>query len=369
VRFKALDGWRGVCALMVALHNFEYSQASSFVNNSALFVDFFFVLSGFVISHAYMLKLENHFDLGAFLLRRLGRLWPLHVVLLVVFVALDVLKIIIDSFLHPGFEVLPFQGPNSVGAIVRNLLLIQAVGIHTQISWNVPSWSISTEFWTYLVFSLACITSPRLPPAFVLTGAIALLAGGVIFLFSPNFLETNTEYAVFRCLYGFFIGHLIYRAWDATKDKLQIGGPIEILTIILVAGFVFICTDVMSMAAPIVFGFAVWVFAHENGVISKLLMTRPFVQLGLWSYSIYMVHWLIRDIMSGTVKIGSALLKGHAINAAFSWNGIDKAIAMDVVIIGYLVAVVAISAMTHRFIEQPGRKYFNRISENLRPKV
>jgi peptidoglycan/LPS O-acetylase OafA/YrhL len=113
----------------------------------------------------------------------------------------------------------------------------------------------------------------------------------------------------------------------------------------------------------------VWVFAHENGVISKLLMTRPFVQLGLWSYSIYMVHWLIRDIMFGTVKIGSALLKGHAINAAFSWNGIDKAIAMDVVIIGYLVAVVAISAMTHRFIEQPGRKYFNRISENLRPKV
>lgn len=55
-RFLVLDSWRGICALLVALFHFPTSSIisqSAFVGGSYLFVDFFFVLSGFVIASSY----------------------------------------------------------------------------------------------------------------------------------------------------------------------------------------------------------------------------------------------------------------------------------------------------------------------------
>ncbi len=55
-RFEALDGWRGICACLVVLFHFHgYSplNTSGLIRNSYLFVDFFFVLSGFVIACNY----------------------------------------------------------------------------------------------------------------------------------------------------------------------------------------------------------------------------------------------------------------------------------------------------------------------------
>lgn len=62
MRFDALDGWRGIAALMVSLFHFNayhHFVASPFIRNAHLYVDFFFVLSGFVIAHAYADKLTG----------------------------------------------------------------------------------------------------------------------------------------------------------------------------------------------------------------------------------------------------------------------------------------------------------------------
>jgi peptidoglycan/LPS O-acetylase OafA/YrhL len=131
-------------------------------------------------------------------------------------------------------------------------------------------------------------------PIFV-TGGIALLASGVLFFFSPTFLEANTNYAFFRCLYGFFVGRLVYKVWQTIP--IHSGGGIEAIVLLLTAGFVAVVgNDIMSMGAPLVFGLAVFIFAQGDGWLSSILSMRPFVQLGTWSYSIYMVHWLVRAI-------------------------------------------------------------------------
>src|SRR6185312_14754220 len=81
-RFRTLDGWRGVCALLVALHHFPahgFVYALPLVRNAWLLVDFFFVLSGFVIAYAYGARLSNGAQIKSFTLRRFLRLWPLHV--------------------------------------------------------------------------------------------------------------------------------------------------------------------------------------------------------------------------------------------------------------------------------------------------
>ena len=65
MRFTALDSRRGIGALAVASSHFKsvsYIHSTALVRHSYLFVDFFFVLSGFVIAHAYLDKLKTAGD-------------------------------------------------------------------------------------------------------------------------------------------------------------------------------------------------------------------------------------------------------------------------------------------------------------------
>lgn len=55
------------------------------MRNAYLFVDFFFVLSGFVIASTYQERIAGGFSVWRFMLLRLGRLYPLHIAVLVAF--------------------------------------------------------------------------------------------------------------------------------------------------------------------------------------------------------------------------------------------------------------------------------------------
>ena len=79
-RYEILDGLRGIAALMVVIfHLFEtYSKGAAFqiVNHGYLAVDFFFVLSGFVVGYAYDDRWDKMTTWG-FFKRRLTRLHPM----------------------------------------------------------------------------------------------------------------------------------------------------------------------------------------------------------------------------------------------------------------------------------------------------
>jgi peptidoglycan/LPS O-acetylase OafA/YrhL len=267
----------------------------------------------------------------------------------------------VAGLVHLNFDDSMTQEGHSLRTIATNLLLIQAFDIPSQLTWNAPSWSISTEFWTYLLFSMICLSTSGRRVSIFAMGGVALLASGVLFLFSPTFLETNTNYAFFRCLYGFFVGCLVYKAWQTIPTHG--GGSIEVLVVLLAVGFVVVVgNDIMSMIAPLIFGLAVFIFAQEDGWLSGILSTRPFVQLGTWSYSIYMVHWLVRNIMVRGNDIVEKLIERHAVPSYMSFSHVWT---MSVLLVGYLVVVVALAAVTYRFIEQPGRRFFNRRSGEL----
>ena len=144
-RFRALDSWRGICALCVAMLHFPnagFIHSSAIIQNAGRFVDFFFVLSGFVIAYAFRRQLEAG-ALLPFVIRRIGRLWPLHVTMLAVLVAIALVASL--AGLHISGEY--------YWAIPAHLTMTQSWGYLDFWSWNGPSWSISTEMFAYLLFA------------------------------------------------------------------------------------------------------------------------------------------------------------------------------------------------------------------------
>ena len=100
-RYQVLDAWRGICALLVAFVHVPVAHAwqnAEAFHSLQLFVDFFFVLSGFVICHAYGRRLDVDRDWPGFMIRRFGRVWPLHAAVLAGFAVIELLKLAAQAF-------------------------------------------------------------------------------------------------------------------------------------------------------------------------------------------------------------------------------------------------------------------------------
>lgn len=389
MRFPVLDGWRGLCALFVALFHFNASghfYLVPFVRGSYLFVDFFFVLSGFVITHAYIHRLNSTADGGNFLIRRLGRVWPLHAATLIAFIPLEMVKALAISG-----ETAAFTDRFAPSSILSNLFLVHSLGIEDGLTWNIPSWSISAEFLAYVTFAALCLLARR--TWLVTVSAVALSATGafVVMGWSDQYIDTSFDFGYFRCLYGFFTGHVAYRLFQATRGagllsrlpmrRPTVGSTIAGLSegLSLAAVIIFVATargNALSYASPLLFGLVVWVFAFEGGVISRLLAMRPFQWLGARSYSVYMVHALVIALYE-KAAVATQRLSGQPMFVEQATDGVeDRLISfgatwmMDFLALAYLGTVVAVASLTYRFVEIPGQSSFNALlSKRRKPAV
>jgi len=135
-------------------------------------VDLFFVLSGFILTYNYLdwfQRLERRAYLR-FLGFRFARIYPVHL-FTIGFLALPLVLAIAlgESLSHPENF--------SVEDLVRNLLLIHAWTTATLLNWNYPSWSISAEWFAYLLFPVVAFVIVRLrSPSVLLVSAFAAVA-------------------------------------------------------------------------------------------------------------------------------------------------------------------------------------------------
>lgn len=378
-RFVALDSWRGICALFVAsMHFTAYSHVYllAFTQNSWIFVDFFFVLSGFVISHTYQDRVRDRRELASFALRRFGRIWPLHVAMLVPLGLLELSKLYLT---HHGYsaERAPFTGDMSLRLLATNIALLQCIPPFGPPGWNGPSWSISVEYWTYIGFALIIIAfSSRHGLArgrSLWMFALVIVATSAILAFWPRSISVVYPFGFARCACSFAVGHFACRWWkQAQPSRLLTAGLIEIALVVSVIGFVSFAADTpVQFAAPLLFGIVVATFAGERGVVSHFLKTRPFVFLGRLSYSIYMVHWTLRALFQRVVAIW-AQHSGHNLTAIQSFDGQSQNVAVidgpwggDLLLIGFLGLVVFASVFTFRHIERPGQAASKRLAVRL----
>ena len=201
-RFAALDSWRGICALSVVLFHLNAgTHLHALLNNGYVAVDFFFVLSGFVIGSAYHDRIRDGADLARFSLRRVGRLYPLHLAVLLVYLALETGRLALHN---PA----AFTGERSWPAFFADLFLLQGFNAY-DLSWNMPAWSISIELWTNLAFAvLALALGRRLP--WLAAGLAAVMT--VLLALTPpvptpfSAREIDILNGAFQCVMEFFLG-------------------------------------------------------------------------------------------------------------------------------------------------------------------
>lgn len=369
-RYVALDSLRGICACMVVLLHFVtqgYIHALPAVQNGFLFVDFFFVLSGFVIGSSYGERLAGGFRIRDFMWLRLGRVYPLHFVMLMCFLAFE---IIFALFMADLGNRRPFEGIFSPVILGYSLLLVQIFFGPDATPWNGPSWSIAAEVWTYLIFAILLRYAFRFIMPLCLL--IALVATIVLSQLTDRYIAVFHDGALLRCMYGFALGIIGWRIADkvaSLRFGRGIDDLIEVAAVVVTILFVsYGAVGPVSLAAPLVFFFTVLVFSREQGLVSRMLKLAPFVLVGTLSYSIYMIHGFILYRFVNGLSVVEKLTGFDAVHSVGEHNSVGGgALFSDAMTVLFLAIVIFLSYLSYRFIELPGQRFSRDWLKRSRP--
>ncbi len=364
-RFEALDALRGICAMLVVLFHIPIYHAlkdfSGFANLQAC-VDVFFVLSGFVLSHAYGGNLVHEQDIRRFVWRRFVRLWPLHAFMLAVFILFEGAKYAYGQ-VNPAFgmDAMPFSTGHSFYEVLTNILFLQSFDLHPDMSWNGPAWSVAVEFYLSILFAIVLAFWPGRSRTIFL--GLGLFAGLLLYIASPDKLFVSTDFGVLRAALGFFFGCLIYDLRVHTPERLTMAGSLETATLVVLIGLgLTVQPGPTQYLFPIACALLVYVFSFGQGPVSQLLHMPIFQRLGLWSYSIYMIHTLVFQVLKTVAtfaenKTGLDLVGWHKAEKLVLIGTPSQALVPALVLC--VLLVLPFAALTYRLIEKPAMDRLN----------
>jgi len=312
-RFEVLDIFRGLFATLVFMfHLGPFAETpilnNSFVENSDMFVDFFFVLSGFVIAYSYQ-SLSDWQQFRLFLTKRIYRIYPLHLFMLLAFAGMEVAK----NLLNPYVKVNNLVNPaNNVTTFFTSLFLINSTPVPgvNDVSWNIPSWSISAEMMAYLVFGSLLVfihTSHQFGRRNIYYALIILVCLAGLSLVSGSLqINYSFNYGFLRGILGFFTGAICFNLFSNTHSKVRkwpsfLFSTAELVTLVLIT--VCICygeiMKPLGAVFEVLFFICIYTFSFEKGFISSLLKKVGLLHnLGKYSYSIYMTHALMISLFN-----------------------------------------------------------------------
>ena len=346
--YHLLDGLRGVAALMVIwYHVFEgYAFAGGTTidtfNHGYLAVDFFFILSGFVIGYAYDDRWGKNFTMKDFIKRRLIRLHPMVIMGAVVgaitfYIQGSVqwdgthigISMVMLSLLCTIFFIPAMPG---VGYEVR--------GNGEMFPLNGPCWSLFFEYIGNILYALFIrrLSNKALTIVVVLLGVA--LASFAIFNVSGygnigvgcTLDGVNFIGGLLRMLFPFSMGMLLSRNFKPMKLR----GAFWICTLVMIALFAVpylegtesICTNGMYEAFCIIIAFPILLWIGASGTTTDKKSTQICKFLGDISYPIYVIHypfmylfyaWLIKNQLFTLGETWQVALCVYAWNILFAY--------------------------------------------------
>jgi len=366
-KIEELESIRGIAAVLVVLFHMPFWNLQLYntpiIRNSYYMVDLFFVLSGFVMYLNYGERLRSMRDLLRFQLLRIGRLYPVHLLFLFVALSMAVAKWIASIKLG---MTLPNGGAfkdAGLQAFVEQLFLAHALGFsNNALSFNEPSWSISVEFYTYLVFGFVALTAQR---------AVRLGLCAVLSLVSLVLLQYGQGFVgnfsfILQCLAGYFMGCLIAASCKQGHYVLPSWSGFAVTILLL---WYLQVTKSSAFSVVIYFVSAALIVAvvmGKDGWFRSLLRHRLFTFLGMISYSLYMSHHAVLWVCNMFVRV--VMKRPEAVIAGISYPQLSFLEACIANVVA-LALVVVVSTLVYRWVEDPMRRRSREITGRLLPRA
>jgi peptidoglycan/LPS O-acetylase OafA/YrhL len=313
--YPILDGLRGVAAVMVvAFHLCEAHATSRFdqmINHGYLAVDFFFLLSGFVIGYAYDDRWAK-MSVGNFLKRRLVRLQPMVVMGMIIGAICFYWQ---DSVVSPGIHTVPLWKTLFVMLIGFTLiplpLSMDIRGWHEMHPLNGPGWSLFYEYIANILYAIGIrkFSKTLLSVFVVLAGAALILLavtgpnGDVIGGWSLEWPQIRIGLS--RVLYPFFAGLLLSRVIVLASIKHGFLKCSLLIMVVLavprIGGTEHIWMNGLYDSLSIIILFPLIVYLGAGSKTTNSYTTRICKFFGDISYPIYITHYPLIYLYTGWV--------------------------------------------------------------------
>ena len=344
---RPLTSLRGLAAWMVVLYHVRVAAAPTLgpaivavAAKGYLAVDFFFILSGFVLwlNYAGRLRTGRAREWIDFIIRRLARIWPLHAAMLAVAAALALLLAVTgrDTSNYPLAE-LPLH-----------LALMQNWGFTHALSWNDPAWSISCELAAYLLLpGFALLVDWRRVPTPLLVAAILGLAALLHLVFvtagAVTLGQKILQLGVLRCLIELAMGTILCELWHPWNGR----GAIALAALAAAATIAALGLP-ETLGIPLIFAALLLAAAVTAELRGNPLAAAPLHYLGEISYATYLAHVLLFRLFK----------------LAFVSDQWDIGMGG---LAGFMTIVLGASIALHHGIERPAQRWILRRWRSRQP--
>lgn len=282
-----IDGLRAIAVLaVVAFHGMSSVVPGGFVG-----VDIFFVISGFLITGILQRELKEHsFSFRSFYSRRIRRLFPALLTVLVFVLVAGWVELYSEEFSRLGWQVL------AAATFTSNFLFWREAGYFDTSAVSKPLlhlWSLAVEEQFYLIWPLVMLVAWRKKVSLTIA---SVLIGITSFAINLALVRKSPESAFFLPFSRFWelmLGASISPAFidglsKTLRDGLSLLGLLAIgLSIALIRqdGF----PGAIALLPTV--GTALLLVAGPDAVVNRMLSSWALVSIGLISYPLYLWHW------------------------------------------------------------------------------
>lgn len=346
---------RGLSAFLVICYHLQFGtdfklpfeNYSQFFTRGYLWVDLFFILSGFIIKYSYAPNgnILDKTKIFKFYISRMARIYPLHIFCLLYLAIFTVLVAGLHFYL--GKEMIDdrLTAPG-LFSLLKEVLLIHAWGAQSEVHWNIPSWSISAEMAAYIIFPLFVLISKNK------IGSLFLAMIPISFYFyvfrTTESLDIISGLSPIRCISGFILGMMAckYRIKINKISNLYLSIIQVVCTLCIYYGLSHKINDVFLIPSFLMLVVSTW---SDRGVISNILSGPIFQYLGKTSYSIYLNHVCIIQILY------------YFWSRTLEKSGIFTAYQLRILWICLIISsTLIISHFTFKYVEQYFQKALNK---------
>jgi peptidoglycan/LPS O-acetylase OafA/YrhL len=342
---RHLDSLRIIAACaVVVLHYSDYFKNLAVgrfmvghVWHFNLFVDLFFVVSGFVIARQYYDSVSDGAAIGRFLWRRLARIYPLHLATLAFYV-------VIALALSFGISRTDNPARYPMSDLPAQILLLHAF-VGERLTFNFPSWSLSAEMFCYLLFPLMVAITARRKALVIALFVVPALANSVwsVAMGTEPWADWINHGGAFRAVPAFSLGI----ACCLYRERIARWPAVPGLLMLSLAAFMLLGSWLTPMAAlAAIYVIAVLAIQPDCSGRDTWLSMLKLDRFAPFTYSCYMLHIPVATIV---ITFGSRLLSFGSPEA--------KLILAPLAIIVLGIA----SVLSFRRFETPARRYLTEL--------